>query len=187
MISWKFGVGASAALTRGRPHELSVVGSVDYALWSRYVDRHGEHPSDAGSEYDWKNVFSETVGVRHAFGALRSFFDVTFQPSPVPRQTGRTNYVDNDRIGATLGADFTIPVSGVKLRPGIQLQAYDLPRRYQAKDNAKMVDELPNDAVDGSGKKIVGAGGLQTNNPGWPGFASDGWVLGGAVTVALLY
>ena len=29
--------------------------------------------------------------------------------------------------------------------------------------------------------------GLQTNNPGWPGFASEGWILGGALSVAVLY
>jgi hypothetical protein len=50
-----------------------------------------------------------------------------------------------------------------------------------------MVDELPDDAVDARGDPFPGAAGLQTNNPGWPGFGSDGWILGGSLTLTLLY
>jgi len=51
---------------------------------------------------------------------------------------------------------------------------------------ALVKDELPDDAQVG-GDPVATAQGLQTNNPGWPGFASRGWVLGGTVslTVAL--
>ena len=30
---------------------------------------------------------------------------------------------------------------------------------------------------------LAGAQGLQTNNPGWPGFGSQGWLLGGGVNL----
>ena len=29
-----------------------------------------------------------------------------YQPQPVPLQTGRTNYVDNDWMGADVGVDY---------------------------------------------------------------------------------
>jgi hypothetical protein len=36
-------------------------------------------------------------------------------------------------------------------------------------------DEVPDDGQVG-GEPIAGAAGLQTNNPGWPGFTSQGWI-----------
>jgi hypothetical protein len=30
-----------------------------------------------------------------------------------------------------------------------------------------------------NGQPIPGRQGLQTNNPGWPGFGSEGWIVGG--------
>jgi hypothetical protein len=41
-------------------------------------------------------------------------------------------------------------------------------------------DEVPDDAQI-SGEPLDGAEGLQTNNPGWPGFESGGWLLGTSV------
>jgi hypothetical protein len=114
--------------------------------------------------------------------------DVNYQPTPVPPQTGRENYVDNDRLGALVGVNYTFDVAGVPLRFGVQAQAQRLLARYQKKDDRLIVDELPDDAVDSrTGSPIAGARGLQTNNPGWPGFASEGWILGGAATLALIY
>jgi hypothetical protein len=50
----------------------------------------------------------------------------------------------------------------------------------------RVKDELPDDAQI-SGEPVASAAGLQTNNPGWPGFTSGGWILGGTrtLTVAL--
>ena len=50
------------------------------------------------------------------------------------------------------------------------------------------MDEVPDDAVDGQlGDPIAGRDGLQTNNPGFPGFGSEGWLLGGALNLSILY
>jgi len=49
-----------------------------------------------------------------------------------------------------------------------------------------VVDEVPDDAVVG-GAPLPGREGLQTNNPGWPGFSSAGWVLGMAIALNLTY
>lgn len=58
--------------------------------------------------------------------------------------------------------------------------------RYQQKDSSRIVDELPDGSVFGNTHDPVpGASGLQTNNPGWPGFSSGGWIWGGAVTLSM--
>jgi long-subunit fatty acid transport protein len=167
---------------------VTVAASATYALWSRYLDRHGDSPGRYGAAFLWKDTVSPTVGVRHEASGLREHLDVTYQPSPVPLQVGRSNYVDNDRVGVALGADYTFTAFGVKLRPGASLQAHRLVRRYQKKDDRLIADEVPDDAIDATTKQpIAGSTGLQTNNPGWPGFASVGWIYGGAVSIALLY
>lgn len=187
-LPWTFGAGAALDLNRGANHEFTVVGNVRYALWSDYLDRHGERPGAQGSDFEFKNVFAETVGLRHRTGAFETFLDVNYQPTPVPPQTGRSNYVDNDRIGALLGVGYRFSIAGLPFRVGVQGQAQRLLPRHQTKDDRLIVDELPDDARDSrTGVPIAGAQGLQTNNPGWPGFASEGWILGGAATLALIY
>ena len=48
-----------------------------------------------------------------------------------------------------------------------------------------VVDELP-DAVDVvSGAPIPESRGLQTNNPGFPGWASEGWLWAGMLSVSM--
>jgi long-chain fatty acid transport protein len=53
-------------------------------------------------------------------------------------------------------------------------------------DPERVKDELPDDAQI-SGDPVPSAGGLQTNNPGWPGFSSGGWMLGGTLYVAVAF
>jgi long-chain fatty acid transport protein len=45
---------------------------------------------------------------------------------------------------------------------------------------------VPDNAVLG-GRALGGREGLQTNNPGWPGFGSRGWIVGGGINVSLTY
>jgi long-chain fatty acid transport protein len=187
-LPWTFGVGAAADVGSVGKHSFAVVGDLRYALWSNYVDRHGDSPSVEGSAFAWRDVFAATLGVRHQVGPLRTFMDVNYQPTPVPPSTGRKNYVDNDRVGLIVGSDYGFEIGTHSFRVGAQLQAQRLIYRHQTKDDSLLVDELPDDAVDSrTGKPVPGAAGLQTNNPGWPGFASEGWILGGAVTASLLY
>ena len=186
-VPWQFGLGGTLDVLRTTPNKLSVAGTLTYALWSRYLDRHGDSPGEYGTNFLWKDTLTPTVGVRHSVGNFRDYLDVTYVPSPVPEQIGRSNYVDNDRVGVVIGGDYTVPVGGVHLRPGVMLQGQRLIRRYQHKNDELIQDEVPDDAVDASGKPLAGAKGLQTNNPGWPGFASEGWVYGGAVTIAVVY
>jgi len=56
-----------------------------------------------------------------------------------------------------------------------------------------VIDEVPDDAtagidpVTGIARPLAGREGLQTNNPGWPGFFSAGWILGGSCHVTFHY
>jgi hypothetical protein len=132
---------------------------------------------------------------------LTSYLDVSYEPSPVPLQTGRTNYVDNDRygIGGGVQYQFPIPETALELRVGLQGQLYILPQRTQMKIDptsppyagshySQLVqDEWVDGATDNRGQVIAASNGLQTNNPGWPGFRSEGLILGGGLNVSLLY
>jgi hypothetical protein len=50
----------------------------------------------------------------------------------------------------------------------------------------RVLDEVADDAVLG-GDPLPGREGLQTNNPGWPGFSSAGYVLGGGLNLGLQF
>lgn len=102
----------------------------------------------------------------------------------MPLQVGRSNYVDSDRFGVMTGARLDLKLGGVTLRPGIDLVGYRLAYRYVKKDDARLTDELPDGSRFGStGDPVPGAKGLQTNNPGFPGFTSEGYVFGGSLVL----
>jgi hypothetical protein len=105
--------------------------------------------------------------------------------------------VDNDRLAASGGFEYAVKALGGTLKTGIQLQLHRLLPRETRKlatptsaDGINrhphlVADEVPDDAVL-NGEPVRGRQGLQTNNPGWPGFSSEGWILGGGINVSLL-
>lgn len=186
-VPWTFGAGGELELSKSSSSRLAGVFSGSYALWSYYVDRHGESPATYGSFLKWKNTASGSIGMRYETGGSRVFTDVSYVPTPVPPQIGRSNYVDNDRGGLALGADHSFDAIGLKLRAGFMGQVQMLFKRDQKKQDSLMQDELPDDARTRTGEPVAGRAGLQTNNPGWPGFSSQGVIFGGAVSLAVLY
>jgi hypothetical protein len=193
-MPWQFGAGASYDVIKDEHEAVSVSVSAVYALWSNYLDRHDETPDLA---YAWYDTLSPVGGVRVQRDHLGTFLDVQYQPSPVPPQTGRTNYVDNDRIGGDAGVDYEFTLFGTRMKIGTQLEVHRLIPRYQTKINPPaspdgqnhtpqlVTDEVPDDSVL-DGKPLAGSKGLQTNNPGWPGFGSQGWIVGGGVYLSLI-
>ena len=170
--------------TRGK-YTMSLTGSLKYAFWSLHRPV-GQSPTIYGGQLAWSDTLSETIGVRHSYGNARGFVDLGYVPSPVPQQTGRSNYVDNDRVMLAAGGDITLRIGRARIRPGAQFFVNRLIYRANVKDDALMVDELPDGSVfSTTGKPVPGAAGLQTNNPGWPGFSSEGWVWGGGITVEI--
>lgn len=182
---WQVALGAAFDVVHGEDQTLTVAGTVLFAAWSTYIDRHGGDPSPS---YRWGDTFSPTLGARYRVGSVSALADVTYTPTPVPLQTGRTNYVDNDRVSGALGGELGLALFGSDAQLGLQLQAHHLLERHQVKlgtptsptgENVApelVKDELPDDALIGDAV-APGAEGLQTNNPGWPGFGSQGWVL----------
>jgi hypothetical protein len=194
---WILGLGATYDIYRGDRHTWALTATGTYQLWSKYRDRQGQRPLPG---YEWSNIPAVAFGVRHTYdGVLSTFVDGVFQPTPVPAQTGRTNYVDNDRIGFGAGVGYDWHVDALKgaiLRFAGQLQMHFLPERYQKKLDPTLpssagrqvvIDERPDDVIDTRGMPVPEAAGLQTNNPGWPGFASQGILAGGGVSVSLLW
>ena len=193
-VPWQFGAGASYNLVQSERDTVTVAASASYGRWSDYVDRHSEAPAPG---YGWSDTLTPVGGVRVQHEAIGTFLDLEYQPSPVPLQTGRTNYVDNDRVGADAGIDYAFTLLGTHFKIGTQLQVHRLLPRYQAKlptptsgdgvdhDPSLVKDEVPDDSVL-DGQPLAGSKGLQTNNPGWPGFGSQGWIVGGGVTLSVI-
>jgi hypothetical protein len=184
-MPWSVGLGAEAQIVRRGAYGLSMVGSLQYSLWSAYQDRQGDSPSMYGASQAWRDVASGAIGVRPSYKNARGYLDFRYVPSPVPEQTGRSNYVDNDRFGVGVGGDVLLHLPAV-VRPGIQLFADRFIPRNNQKNPSQLVDELPDGAVYATSlAPVPGSRGLQTNNPGWPGFSSQGWLWGAMVTISI--
>ena len=154
------------------------------ARWSGFRNRQGEQP----------RKFSDTVSVRlggefSGRGSTTFRAGLSWEPTPVPDQTGRTNYVDNDRIRATVGAGHSISLLGqpFELAWAIGIQ-HLLPRDTNKAELATyptcaagvttVCDEIDDSTVDPiTGKPDPAYAGLQTGNPGFPGWQSFGDLL----------
>jgi long-chain fatty acid transport protein len=190
---WKISLGGAYDIVDEADQSLSVSASLLYARWSDYVDRHGFAPTPA---YAWSDTLSPTVGARYRLASLTTFADLAFTPTPVPPQTGRSNYVDNDRFSTSLGGEYGFRLWNTGFKVGAQVQWHQLIRHSQTKlptpttasgevvAPERVKDEVPDDAQIG-GEPLAAAPGLQTNNPGWPGFSSGGRILGGTVFLAI--
>jgi long-chain fatty acid transport protein len=198
-MPWIFGVGGQLDFVRSERHRLGVVAGLTYQLWSGYVNRQGERPQQG---YGWADTVQLTAGVRHVYRArLSSLIDIVYAPTPVPLQTGRTNYVDNDRLGFSAAVSYQFPLwsSSFQLRVGAQAQLHLLLERAQRKldpTSARfagdrysqlVIDEWQDGARNNRGDVIPQASGLQTNNAGWPGFSSVGSILAGGLNAAVLF
>jgi long-chain fatty acid transport protein len=187
-MPWRETLGVELDVLRTPRSTFSLTASAQHVGWSTYEDRHGLSPASYGEDLGFSDTVNVSLGMRHRVGRVRGFVDFQFAPSPVPDQVGRSNYVDSDRFGATTGGDVEFELAGVKLRPGLSLLGYRLAWRHQEKDDARLVDEVPDNARNATtNEPLRGARGLQTNNPGWPGFGSDGWVFGGSLSINVAY
>lgn len=162
-----------------------------FVFWSNYVDSQGEETAfrnsievRAGTE--WRS--SESTRLQAGAG---------FIPSPVPDQRGRTNYVDNSRLQASVGAGHLFELSGREFEASWFVQFQHLLTRDTNKATRDqygacvpgerwICDEVPDDTRDSrTGEPLPEAQGLQTGNPGFPGFVSGGWI--GALGLEIRY
>lgn len=153
-----------------------------WRAWSDYVDRVGKHPDVA-----WSDVLTVALGGRYQTDGASFHVDLAWTPSPVPDQVGAENYVDEDRLGMAAGLEADLDVLGITIRGAVGVQVHRLmPRDTRKSERAAFPvrDEFPDDAYDVfSGEPFAEAQGLQTNNPGWPGWSSSGWLLGAGVSL----
>jgi long-chain fatty acid transport protein len=171
------GTGSRVTFPFDNGDRLLVAADFRWRGWSEYQDRAGERPTET-----WNDTISATLGARYESGGLAVSLDAAWVPSPVPAQTGRENYIDNDRLGMSAGIEADFELLGMKLRGGLGVQIHRLLPVSTVKrtDGPNAVaDEFPDDAFDIlSGEPFPESAGLQSNNPGFPGFSSSGWLLG---------
>ena len=169
-------VGVSWVLDR-----LTLSADLQYAMWSRYMNNQGERVDQ----------FEDTVSYRGGgeyrltdWAFLR--LGASWEPSPVPPQTGRTNYVDNDRMRLSLGTGHPFKLFGedvtvawaFQLQHMIPLDTNKAPLDSYpncVEGETRLCDEIPDDTTNPeTGDPVPEYQGLQTGNPGFPGFGSSG-------------
>lgn len=193
MQPWQAGAGVGYDLYVHKDLTMTVTASTLYGRWSKYIDRQAQRPAGA---YAWGDTFGAAGGLRMQKGSVGVALDGQYKPTPVPEQTGRTNYVDNDRVGLTLAVEYGFRWLNTNMKFGGQLQGYRMLMRHQTKiptptsaDGKNRTPQLVTDEVaDDSvlmGAPVKGREGLQTNNPGFPGFSSAGWLTSGGLYLSV--
>ena len=153
-----------------------------WTMWSDYKDRHNNDWTDPSPTQDWEEPeFSDTFTLR--VGTELGVVDwasvrigMAYYPSPMPSQTGRYNYVDNDVMMYSLGGGFEFPLFNWPVNLDLAVQLWHMFSMKVVKDPSQMVDEVPFNYMDEDGTPI-NAEQLQTNNPGFPGYEFGGVVL----------
>ncbi len=171
----------AALMAAGRPWdgiELAVGGR--YTHWSAYRTRMDE-PVEG-----WSDVVEAMAGSVLSLDTQRISLGLLYAASPVPIQSGRTSFVDNARVGVQTGYTWELPLATGVLSLGATAMIQALLERRQEKDahaGRPVVDEFPGSVDVQSGEAIAASSGLQTNNPGFPGYRSSGWLFGGGLTL----
>jgi len=157
------------------PKFLEIGASALYSRWSNYIDRSDSLPDD-----DWYDVISFNLGSKILLNWGDLSMDLSYIPTPVPNQTGRTNYVDNSKLGFSLSYGKLFASQYMNFNLSLNLQAHYLLKNDVTKDLKRknpVVDEFP-DSVDAkTGEYIEDSRGFQSNNPGYPGYSSGGLIL----------
>lgn len=157
----------------------------EYEKWSDYKNRINESPL-----YSWYDTISMFAGISRYFSRGILGVDLAYKPSPVPKQVGKENYVDNDKLLFAMSWSENIDILDLKMQLvvnfGLQYLIINKNRKNLNVKNA-VFDEFP-DSVDVKNEKPVkSSSGFQTNNPGYPGFTSDGFNLNGSVSFIFDY
>lgn len=153
--------------------------------WENYKNR-----QNRDVERDFNNSWSAMLGAVVKWKDTAFSLDGMFVQTPVPDQTGRTNYVDSNRIAFALGLTQSFKTGPVAVGFGIDLQAhhyFDRPVQKDPDSSDPVIDEFPDSVDIKTGEFIEESEGFQTNNPGWPGFSSGGWLLSGGVTLSVYF
>lgn len=155
-----------------------------WAIWFNYLNNQGL------ATHAFHNTLSIRVGTEYETDSKVLFRGgVQWEPSPVPEQSGRTNYVDNHRLVGTVGAGHRVNLFGKDVLLSWYGQVHHLIARDVNKQRldappvcgpgvSALCDEIPDDTPDArTGRAVPAYQGLQTGNPGFPGWVSYGNLL----------
>ncbi len=168
-------------------------------MWHFYHDHHDQKPEAAAhfptspyyddplvgndSQFKFKDTVSLAWSGQYLYysnealsGEIMTGFG--YQQSPVPAQVGRTNYADSDTLMASLGHKLDFTLFEKKFGFDFAMQFWHMIPRTVYKDPSLIVDEFADDTTTIIGDlPIAEAQGLQTNNPGYPGYKMKGWII----------
>lgn len=183
-----------AAGMAGKWEKLTLSLDAVYSRWSRYIDTQGQAVGERTANSAAGQGFRDVVSVRGGLEWLANRdrkvrIGLQWEPTPVPDQVARSNYVDNDRLVVAVGASHAMDLLG---NP-VELQWHLGVHRLMPRDTNKqalasqprcadgvqqLCDELADDTQDPTtGLATPAAQGLQTGNPGFPGWTSQGTLL----------
>lgn len=173
-------------------YKLGLMATGIWNHWTPYIDRNAETPFDK-----WHDTISGSFGTNLKSESRELGLDFWYEPSPVPDQSGRSNYVDNSRLGISGGWTEFFKISNITIAAGVNAQLQYLIKRSVTKTRTELtgtqpegtypvVDDFP-ESPDLQGQTIPTSVGFQTNNPGFPGFSSSGFLVGSGLFVKVLF
>lgn len=164
--------------------------SSTWMRWSDYLDVYNSYPQNAAAypdglpsvnteQFGFSDTFSVNIGTTYRYlEHFESKAGFAYRPSPVPAQVGRTSYADSDVFCISLGQRFDFPIAEHRFFAELGLQFWWMNSRTTHKDPELIKDEFPDDSVMIIEEVTPAAAqGLQTNNPGYPGYTQKGWML----------
>ena len=179
------GFGSAYDFSLAENWSMNVGAGAKWHYWGNYRNR-----QNVEIERKLNNSWTAMLGAVVKWRDTAFSLDGRFVQTPVPDQTGRTNYVDSNRLAFALGLTQSFKTGPVVIGFGIDFQAHHYFHRSVQKDpaaNNPVVDEFPDSVDIKTDEEIEESKGFQTNNPGWPGFSSGGWMLSGGVTISVYF
>jgi len=154
--------------------DILLTSDVVYERYSSYRDSHYEKPV-----VPFSDILSVHLGTEYKYS--ESFFirgGYVYHPSPVPEQNGRSNYADTDVHYFNLGCGLVWNYEDWRLHLDIYSQILYFVKRENAKSPSAKEPVLDEDKY---------TDGLQSKNPGYPGFTMSGYGYGGGLSVSIYY
>lgn len=142
-----------------------------YVAWSNAVDGHGD-------PMGMTDIIEGNLGGGLSFddGDNELRLGAGWRPSPTPEQSGRTNYVDNDRLVFAGGSAHRFRLGERLIKVGLSVQVHLLLPEETHKSLSGGFGVCGTQA-DGVCDEVPNQAGLQTGNPGFPGYTHGGHFL----------
>ena len=165
---------------------------VSWMGWSRFRGSHDEQVA-------FNDVVEYRGGVELPFAKESSVrVGGGWKPSPVGVQDGRFNYVDNDRFVVAAGGGRQFELWGQRFQLDVAVQLHGLISKtvhkkiqgaYEdcAAGGVSLCDEFPDPGAGVTDELRARSEGLQTGNPGFPGYSHGGYLIHAALELQWLY